>query len=141
MAKIEFRRLAAGDAHILNNVADEVFDERISPERAAAYLAQPGNIMLVAIVDGLVVAQCAAVIHHHPDKVTELYIDEVGVGAEHRNLRIATLMLEEMFAIGRREGCEEAWVGTELDNVPARALYRARDPKEESVFVLYVYDL
>jgi aminoglycoside 6'-N-acetyltransferase I len=138
---IEFRRLKAGDAAVLGRVAAEVFDEPIPPERAAAYLAEPGHIMLVALVDGVVVAQCAAVIHRHPDKVTELYVDEVGVGSDYRNLRIATRMLEEMFAIGKAEGCEEAWVGTEVDNVPARALYRARSPSEEQVFVQYVYEL
>ncbi len=141
MANIAFRRLIAGDAAVLDRVADGVFDEPISPARAAAYLAEPGNIMLVALVDGVVVAQCAAVIHRHPDKVTELYIDEVGVDDDYRNLRIATLMLEQMFAIGKAEGCEEAWVGTELDNIPARALYRARNPSEEDAFVLYVYEL
>ena len=39
---------------------------------------------------------------------------------------IARRMLEEMFALGKALGCEEAWVGTEPDNVAARGLYERR---------------
>lgn len=56
---------------------------------------------------------------------------------------IANLLMDALFAAGREAGCEEAWLGTELDNVPARALYAARKepagPAE--TFVMYVYDL
>ena len=37
---------------------------------------------------------------------------------------IATAMMAEMFAWGRELGCEEAWLGTETDNVEANGLYR-----------------
>lgn len=46
-----------------------------------------------------------------------------------------------MLALGRERGCEEAWVGTEPDNRPARALYRALRPVEEETFAFYLYDL
>ena len=99
--------------------------------------------MIVAIIDEIVVGQCAAVIHRHPDKVSELYIDEVGVAPPFQRQGIARKMLDAMFEIGRECGCEEAWVGTEPDNVAARALYETRKephrPAEE--FVMYVYEL
>jgi aminoglycoside 6'-N-acetyltransferase I len=99
--------------------------------------------MIVALADGVVVGQCAAVIHRHPDKVSELYIDEVGVSPTFQRQGIARKMLDAMFAIGREHGCEEAWVGTEPDNVTARALYESRKelhgPAEE--FVMYVYEI
>ncbi|WP_245417356.1 hypothetical protein [Aminobacter sp. AP02] len=46
-------------------------------------------------------------------------------------------------AAGREAGCEEAWLGTELDNVPARALYASRKAAAGAAetFVMYVYDL
>ena len=81
MSEIEFRRLSAGDAAVLGRVAEDVFDEPVDPVRLAAYLSQPGHHMIVAIHDGVVVGQTAAVVHRHPDKPTELYIDEVGVAA------------------------------------------------------------
>lgn len=118
---VEIRRLHPGDDALVMRLADEVFDEPVRPERLAAYLASPGHFMIVAIVDEIVEAQCAAVIHRHPDKVTELYIDEVGVAPPFHRQGIARRMLDAMFAIGREHGCEEAWVGTEPDNLPARA--------------------
>ncbi|WP_296744979.1 GNAT family N-acetyltransferase [Mesorhizobium sp.] len=140
---VEIRRLHPGDDALVMRLADEVFDEPVRPERLAAYLASPGHFMIVAIIDEIVVAQCAAVIHRHPDKVSELYIDEVGVAPAFRRHGIARKMLDAMFVIGREHGCEEAWVGTEPDNLPARALYETRKEPHGLAehFVMYVYRL
>lgn len=137
---IEIRRLTARDASLLERVADEVFDQPVDRERLTAYLAEPRHLMLVALADGIVVAQLAAVIHRHPDKPTELYIDEVGVAPQFQRQSIARRMLEAAFSIGRELGCEEAWVGTEPDNLPARGLYEQQGAEAEP-FVMYVYDL
>lgn len=140
---VEIRRLYPGDDALVMRVADDVFDEPVRPDRLASYLAQSGHFMIVALVEGLVVGQCAAVIHRHPDKPIELYIDEVGVSPAFQRQGIARKMLDAMFALGREHGCEEAWVGTEPDNLPARALYEARkEPHAEAEsFVMYVYRL
>jgi aminoglycoside 6'-N-acetyltransferase I len=45
-----------------------------------------------------------------------------------------------MFELGRALGCEEAWVGTETDNRPARGLYESRGAAAEP-FVLYLFKL
>jgi aminoglycoside 6'-N-acetyltransferase I len=140
---VNIRRLYPGDDALVMRIAPDVFDEPVRPDRLAGYLAAPGHFMVVALADGLVVGQCAAVIHRHPDKVSELYIDEVGVSPAFQRQGIARKMLDAMFEIGRQNGCEEAWVGTEPDNGPARALYEARrEPHEEAeAFVMYVYKL
>jgi aminoglycoside 6'-N-acetyltransferase I len=80
--------------------------------------------MVLALDGHLVVGQCAGVLHHHPDKVSELYVDEVGTATSHLRQGIATAMLAELFAWGRELGCAEAWLGTELDNDAANGLYR-----------------
>ncbi len=49
-------------------------------------------------------------------------------------------MLDEMFALGKSLGCAEAWVGTELDNLPARGLYESPGAEAEP-FIMYVYEL
>ncbi len=84
--------------------------------------------------------KCAAVIHRHPDKPTELYIDEVGVAPSFQRRGIARRLLSEMLALGKALGCEEAWVGTEHDNHPARSLYQSRGAAGEP-FVMYVLRL
>jgi len=137
---VEIRRLTPADAFLLDRVADDVFDEPVDHARLAAYLAEPGHLMLVAIDDGTVIAQLAAVIHRHPDKPTELYIDEVGVTPAFQRKGIARKMLDAMISIGRDLGCEEAWVGTEPDNLAARGLYGSRGGTAEP-FVMYVYKL
>jgi len=108
--ELEIRQVKPGDVALFDRVADAVFDERVDPGRLAAYLAEPGHHMLVALRAGEVVAQVAAVIHRHPDKPTELYIDEVGVTPALHRRGIARRMLDVMFAWGRELGCEEAWV-------------------------------
>ncbi|MER8408047.1 GNAT family N-acetyltransferase [Mesorhizobium sp. M0185] len=140
---LEIRRLFPDDDALVMRVAGEVFDEPVRPDRLSAYLAEPCHFMVVALADGIVVGQCAAVIHRHPDKVSELYIDEVGVAPAFQRQGIATRMLGAMFALGREHGCEEAWVGTEPDNVAARALYESRKEPHGPAegFVMYVYRL
>jgi aminoglycoside 6'-N-acetyltransferase I len=140
---IHIRKLGPGDEAVLDRVADEVFDAPIVPARLKAYLGAPGHHMIVAIVEGEVVGQCAAVVHRHPDKVAELYIDEVGVAPPFQRQGIARKMLDEMFKLGRELGCGEAWVGTEPDNLAARRLYESRTETGEPAepFVMYLYEL
>jgi ribosomal protein S18 acetylase RimI-like enzyme len=137
---LEIKRLTAEDAAILGRVADGVFDEPVDARRLAAYVAEPGHLMLVALAEGEVVAQVAAVVHRHPDKPTELYIDEVGVAPAWRRQGLARRMLDRMMALGKAQGCEEAWVGTEQDNVAARGLYESRGG-QPSPFVMYLFKL
>jgi hypothetical protein len=46
---IGIRRLTFDDAAILHRVAVDVFDEPVNAKRLAAYLAEPGHLMIVAL--------------------------------------------------------------------------------------------
>lgn len=138
---ITVRRMQPGDEAAFASIAPDVFDEPIHPERLAAYLREPGHIMVLAFEGDLVVGQCAGVLHKHPDKTTELYVDEVGTASTHRRLGIARLMMDELFAWGRELGCVEAWLGTETDNEPAKALYRGYRPTEDETIQYFLFDL
>ena len=138
---ILLRRMAPADVATFANLAPDVFDEPINAERLAAYLATPGHLMLLAFDGDDVVGQCAGVIHRHPDKSTELYVDELGTASTHRRQGIGRALLEAMFAWGRELGCEEAWLGTELDNEAANALYRGQRPIEDEAMQFYVFRL
>ena len=135
------KRLTATDEDVFTHIAPDVFDEPVDPSRLVAYLATPGHIMVVAIDGSSIIGQCAGVIHRHPDKPTELYVDEVGTASTHRRQGIARAMLNELFAWGRELGCEEAWLGTELDNDAANALYRGYAPIEDETMQFYVFRL
>ncbi|MGV3491459.1 MAG: GNAT family N-acetyltransferase [Devosia sp.] len=130
---ITLKRMQPGDELDFTDIAADVFDEPINSGRLEAYLMEPGHLMILAFDAGTVVGQCAAVIHRHPDKVSELYIDEVGTATSHLRQGIATRMMEAMFNWGRELGCREAWLGTDLDNLEANGLYRKMGGKGESI--------
>lgn len=117
--------VAPGDEALFARIAPEVFDWPVFPHRLRAYLADPAHHLLVALADGEIVGQCAAAVHRHPDKVDELYIDEVVVAPGWRRRGIARAMMEATLAWGRTRGCGEVWLGTEPDNAPALALYHS----------------
>ncbi len=138
---ITIRRMRAGDEAAFQSIGTDVFDEPIHTGRLVAYLREPGHIMVLAFDGGLVVGQCAGVIHRHPDKTTELYVDEVGTASTHLRRGIARLMMDELFAWGRELGCVEAWLGTETDNEPAKALYRRYRPTEDETIQYFLFEL
>jgi len=138
---IEVRVLGPGDLAVLDRVAD-VFDRPVHPRWAAEFLADPRHHLAVALADGTVVGMASAVHYVHPDKPPELWINEVGVDSAYRNRGIGRQVLAALFARGRALGCETAWVGTEVSNAPARALYRAAGGTEDAEpFVSVTFDL
>lgn len=137
----ELRYVRPGDEALFGQVAPDVFDHPVERSQLVRYLATPGHHLIVAIIEGQIVGQIAAVVHYHPDgRPTELYVDEVGVSPAFQRQGIAGRLLDAMLALGRDLGCREAWVGTEHDNDAARALYERRSEPAES-FVMYVLRL
>jgi ribosomal protein S18 acetylase RimI-like enzyme len=139
MPAIDYCRIRHENANLLTRVAIDVFDEPVLPERLASYLENPANLLILAVSDGVVIGQVAAVLHHHPDKPTELYIDEVGVTPEYQRQGVATRLMEEIVIWGKALGCEEVWLGTEIDNTAARALYVRYAQAQE--IVMYSWEL
>ena len=135
----EIRRLGPGDEGLLANVAEDVFDEAIHPERLTRFLAEPRHLMVLAIAeDGLVVGQARGIIHLSPDEPDGLYIDNMGVDPAFQRRGIGGRLLDELLAWGRERGCAFAWLATETDNAPARALYTSRGAEaQEMVFFEY----
>ena len=128
---ITLKRLQPDDASAFTTISPGVFDEPPRPDLIANYLRQPGHLMIVACDGDMIVGQCAAVLHHHPDKPIELYIDEVGTADAYLRRGIATRMVEAMLDWGRELGCRDAWLGTALDNVEANGLYSKLGGKAE----------
>ena len=138
---VEIRIVQPGDEALFARIADEVFDNPIDPAVLSQYLATPGHHLVIAIADGQIVGQVSAAVHRHPDRrPVELYVDEVGVSPAYQRRKIATAMLEQMFALARDLGCIEVWLATEPDNEPARALYAPMAQPVEDV-VMYVFKL
>lgn len=68
-----------------------------------------------------------------------LYVDEVDVCADQRNKGVGKLIMQTLIEIAEREGCEEVWLGTEVDNVAANTLYRSIGPDDVTEVIGYTY--
>lgn len=70
-----------------------------------------------------------------------LYVDEVDVASDQRRKGAGRAIMSELMAVARAAGCTEMWLGTEIDNGAANALYSALDPSERETFVGYTWVL
>lgn len=138
---IDVRVLGRDEAHVLDRVADGVFDHPIDPAAARAYVEDPRFHVAVALDGDVVVGMASGVHYHHPDKPTpQLWIDEVGVAASHQRRGLASRLLETLIEHGRSLGCGEAWVLTERHNEAAMGLY-ARSGGKASDCVMFTFAL
>lgn len=139
---ITVRLLGAGDAAVLQQVDDDVFDDRVQPELLAEFLANPSNLLAVAIDDGTVIGMASAVVYVHPDKPRQLWINEVGVAAHGRRRGLGKRLVRALLDRGRALGCTEAWVATEEGNAPARAFYTSLQGREDAErAIVYTFPL
>lgn len=134
--------LGTGDAAILDQVDDDVFDNPVRPELVRAFLHDPGNLIAVARHQGVVVGMATGLAYLHPDKPLQLFVNEVGVSGKFHRRGIGKKLVMALLERGRELGCVEAWVATEEENLPARALYASLGGKEDaSRAVVYTYQL
>ena len=61
--------------------------------------------------------------------------------ADQRRKGAGRAMMNRLFEIARERGCEEVWLGTEVDNIPARALYQSLAPDEVAEVIGYSYEI
>lgn len=134
-------RITPANATCLNRVDPEIFDAEIDPERVAAFVASKDHLMVVASAGGIVLGQIRGIIHVQPDGPNQLYIDNLGVSPTYQRLGIATLLLKELLAWGKENGCEDAWVATELDNDAARGLYHRFKSEPEQTMAYFQIDI
>ncbi len=122
---VTIRLLGPDDAVVLNNVADDVFDNEVDPRWTAEFLADSRHHLAVALDGETVVGMASAVHYVHPDKPPELWINEVGVAASHGRQGIGRQLIAALFARGRERGCGTAWVAADQSNTTAREFYAA----------------
>ena len=117
--------VSEANVSMLERVDDDVFDHDVQPALVHAFLANPANVLVVAVVEGLVVGMASGIAYVHPDKPLTLFINEVGVSGRFRRQGIGRRLVSALLQTGTELGCKEAWVATELNNQPARKLYEA----------------
>jgi ribosomal protein S18 acetylase RimI-like enzyme len=129
------------DAAAVHRAAD-LFDTPPRPDATERFLAQPNHHLLLAYDDtGRAIGMISGVETTHPDKGTEMFIYELGVAPAARLQGVATALVRSLAEIARDRGCYGMWVGTEMDNVAAKATYRRAGASDEASFVLLNWDL
>ena len=113
MFDVEIRRLTLAELARLSGAAEGVFEGDWDSDRIGRYVSTPGHIMIVAVNGSEVVGQVAAVLHHHPDRPVDLYIDDLVVGLGYRRRSLGRKLVQAMMDVGVLEGCRTAWVVTE----------------------------
>ena len=117
--------LSISDLPLLMNVADDVFDNPVNESYAREFLADPRHHIVVALSDGVVIGFASAVHYIHPDKPTELWINEVGVAEARQNKGVGKAIMNELLRLGKQLGCVNAWVLTDKNNAAANGLYQS----------------
>jgi len=68
-------------------------------------------------------------------------VDELDVCANQRKRGAGTAIMQKLLEHAENAGCEEVWLGTEVDNTAANALYSSLNPDEVEQFIGYTYEL
>lgn len=137
---IEIRLLAPGDLAILLRAGTDVFDNPIDPDLARAYLEHPDYLIALALDGEAVVGMATGLFYFHPDKPRDFWVNEVGVAQSHHRRGIGKAVTKALLDAARARGATYAWVGTESDNVPAKALYKALGGQGQDM-AYYEFDL
>ena len=132
------RVLTSSEAHLLSNVAPDVFDGPVDPRFLAEFFADSRHHLAVALDGNLVVGMASGVHYLHPDKPPELFINEAGVSEKWQGQGLGRQMLDALIAHARTLGCVAAWVLTEEENTVARRLYTLVGGMEEGVRIFVV---
>lgn len=138
---IEVRRLGPRDLDLLCATPQGVFDDDVIPDGAAAILADPANVVVVALDRGAICGMATGTVLRHPDKPPQMFVNEVGVHEDRQGRGIGRALFAAVLAEARARGCPQVWVVTEAENTAARALYRGAGGAETDALVMYEWDL
>lgn len=130
---LEIRILGPGDVALLEGAVPGVFDDPVRPELAREFLSDARHVLAVGLDDGRVVAMASGVCYVHPDKPTEMWVNEVGTAATHRGRGLARAVVAALLDRARDLGCREAWVLTDRGNVAAMRLYGSLGGEEAAL--------
>jgi ribosomal protein S18 acetylase RimI-like enzyme len=132
--EMQVRVLGQGDIeHIL---ASDAFDAAPDRAQTLAFLGEPNHLILGAFDADRLIGFASGVILLHPDKAPVLFISEVGVNDTYQRNGIGTRLCATLMEKARRRGCGGVWLATEVDNLPARALYCALGARETEGIVV-----
>jgi aminoglycoside 6'-N-acetyltransferase I len=140
---VSVRLIVAGpqDAALFDRIAEDVFDGPIDPDLLARYLASPTMHIVLARDGDLIVGFCSGLVHFHPDKPEDFFINELGVATGWRRQGIATRLIGATRDLAPPLGCRSAWVVAEPTE-EAVGFYRSLGvPQTGTNLAMFTFDL
>lgn len=123
--------------------SNDIVDYEVQP--LSAYLSRQDTMLILCHDHSetqstfLGMASCRVQIRPYQN-TRWLYVDEVDVCADQRQRGAGKAMMEYLISYARQNHCEELWLGTEIDNISANALYRSLKPDDIEEFVGYTFE-
>jgi len=134
--------LDKNNADLLNNIAADVFDYKVNPNSLQSFLGCPRHIMLLAVEDNTIIGMVSAVEYFHPDKLSQLWINEIGVTPNKQNAGIGRQLIKKIIAEGKKRDCKYAWLGTDVDNfIAQRCFASVPNGNKPEKFLLYEWEM
>lgn len=121
--------------------ASEILPEDYSEEDLKEFLVKSESVFVVAYNDKQFAGMASAQILNKPTGDIWLYIDEVDVCENHQKIGVGKALMNYLLSFSNESNCVEVWLGTEVDNEPANALYKSLTPSEIQNFIGYTYTL
>lgn len=134
---ITIRNLGPEDAHVLDRVAEGLFDQTVDPVRAFAVLATRVNELVVALDQGRVIGFLVGTVLMHPSRPTALFVQDVCVAVAYRRRGVASRLMRRVSELAEDRGCEEVWVGIEAEHSAVHAVCRKLE--ESGVGPRFIY--
>lgn len=135
---MEIRVLRPGDDDLVA-AASHLFDGPARPEATARFLAEEGHHLLIAYDEGRAAGFVSGVEVTHPDKGTEMFLNELAVDEAFRRRGIGRALVGRLAEQAREVGCNAMWVVTDQDNTAARATYEGTGGVPEAGQVVEVW--
>lgn len=105
--------------------SSHLFDHELRSKWVRHFLAQPDHHLCIAYASGEPVGFVPAVELTHPDKGTEMFLDELAVVDCFRRRRIGTALVAALADLARNRGCYGMWVLTDSNNTAAVMTYKS----------------
>ncbi|MFJ8911865.1 GNAT family N-acetyltransferase [Amycolatopsis sp. NPDC102389] len=116
--------------------AQHLFDGPAQRDASEKFLAGEENHLLIAYEDGEPVGMITGTEVTHPDKGTEMFLNELDVSPDYQRRGIGRDLVDALAGIARERGCRGMWVGVETDNKAALATYASAGASNDGPFIM-----
>lgn len=145
---LEIKKLRAEDIQLAKDLflfyqVDDEVENPVIPSDKYLYdiLSRDTFHVIVAIQNGVVIGGLTAYeLDMYKEETTEIFLYEIAVHPLYRRNGIAKELIESLKKTCAFKGIREMYVGTEMNNNPAKKLYEATGGKMEDI-AWFVYEM